>query len=319
MFLKNETNKSLAKRIFLEDLGDCIYFPKYFEIETVNICNAHCIICPIDDWSRRRKAIMSTDLFSKFQREVSQYSDWIETICLARDGEPTLDPHLAGRIQMLKESGIKKVTISTNGQLLTVKLTEALINAGLDDIMVSIDGITKGTFEQIRLGLDYETVLNNTLGLIQKRNKINSKMTIRLRMAVIEKNKHEVDDWLKYWSSWVRPQDKVYAMPAHSWGSQLRKINFPAVNTDLSQVYFDKPCVFPFSSVAMHVDGKIGLCNVDYNLKYLMGDFSKHSLKEIWTSEKFSKVRWLHANNRRNEINFCRGCNLWDREYEFGK
>lgn len=314
MFLKNKTNTALAKRIFLNELQDCLYFPKYFEIETVNFCNARCIMCTIGDWNNRKNAVMSADLFSKFTDEVSNYKDWVETVCLARDGEPTLDPQLVSRVRMLKRTGIKKVTFSTNGQLLTKRRIEELIKAGLDDIMVSIDGITKETFERIRFRLNYETVLNNTLELIRLRNAINPKMSIRLRMVVIDENQHEVSDWLHFWGSRVCEGDKVYTMPAHTWGNQLRE-----ESADLVKLYADKPCVSVFSTVTMHVDGKIGLCGVDYSPKNLMGDFSKQSLKEIWTGEAFNKSRELHANGRRNEIALCRGCDLWDREYRIAE
>ena len=314
MFLENETNMILAKRIFLGRLEECLYFPKYFEIETVNFCNARCIMCTIGAWQGRKKKVMSEDLFSKFAKEVSSYSDWIETVCLARDGEPTLDPQLVSRVRMLKQAGIKKVTFSTNGQLLAKRLSEELIRAGLDDIMVSLDGITKETFEKIRLRLNYETVLNNTLELIRLRNTINPQMSIRVRMIVINENRHEVDDWLDFWGKQVSRQDKVYAMPAHTWGSQLKE-----ESACLVTLCADKPCVSLFSTITMHVDGKIGLCGVDYSPKNIMGDFSKQSLKNIWVGEAFNRARQLHTGGRRNEIALCRGCDLWEREYRFAE
>lgn len=314
MFLKNKTNTALAKRIFLNELQDCLYFPKYFEIETVNFCNARCIMCTIRNWNNRKNAVISNDLFSKFTDEVSNYKDWVETVCLARDGEPTLDPQVVSRVHMLKQVGIKKVTLSTNGQLLTKRRIEELIKAGLDDIMVSIDGVTKETFEIIRLRLNYETVLNNTLELIRLRNAINPKMSIRLRMVVIDENRHEVSDWLHFWGSRIAQVDKVYTMPAHTWGNQLRQ-----ESVDLVRLYADKPCVSVFSTITMHVDGKVGLCGVDYSPKNPMGDFSKQSLKEIWTGEAFNRARKLHVNGRRNEIALCRGCDLWDREYKIAE
>lgn len=314
MFSKNKTNTALAKRIFLNELQDCLYFPKYFEIETVNFCNARCIMCSIGDWKNRKNAVMNADLFSKFTDEVGNYKDWVETVCLSRDGEPTLDGQLVSRVRMLKLAGIKKVTFSTNGQLLARGLSEELIRVGLDDIMVSLDGITKETFEKIRQRLNYEIILKNTLELIRLRDALNPRMSIRLRMVVTDENQHEVGDWLRFWGSRVSQRDKVYAMPVHTWGNQLRE-----ESADLVKLYADKPCVSVFSTITMHVDGKIGLCCVDYSSKNLMGDFSKQSLKEIWTGEAFNKVRQLHTNGGRNEIALCRGCDLWDREYRIAK
>lgn len=45
--MKNEEKcKAVVERIFLKDLSECEYFPKYVTIETVDGCNARCIMCP---------------------------------------------------------------------------------------------------------------------------------------------------------------------------------------------------------------------------------------------------------------------------------
>ena len=301
--------EELANRLDLSDIRESFYFPKYFEIETVNACNARCLMCTIDDWEQTRNPIMDENLFSKFAHEVSDYSDWIETVCLNRDGEPTLDKNMHKKIQLLKNVGIKSVTMATNVQLLDQNRAHQYIDAGLDDIMLSIDGITKKTFETIRVKLDYETVVNNTLNLIKIRNKNKSPLTIRLRMIIMDSNKHEVDDWMKFWEKHVGPQDQIYAKPAHSWGNQLNSETEEAI-----EKYKDKPCIAPFSSCIIHTDGTVPICSIDYNNKVKIGDFSKSSIKEIWNDGPMMKIRSLHANSERNSISLCQGCKIWEED-----
>jgi radical SAM protein with 4Fe4S-binding SPASM domain len=211
---------------------------------------------------------------------------------------------------MLKKAGIKKVTFSTNGQLLNANLVKDLIDSGLDDIMISIDGLTKATFEKIRRGLDFDTVVNNVIKLIELRDKMNVEMTIRIRMVSNIANLLEADDWLNYWGKHVGKQDKVYVMPMHTWGNQIKITESHLVAPIV------KPCVSPFSTMIIHADGTVGLCGVDYSNKYLLGDFNQQSVKEIWQGNGFSKIRDLHVTERRNEIDLCIGCDLWDREYK---
>ncbi|MBM7866695.1 radical SAM protein [Heliobacterium gestii] len=312
MYPRSEQNDQLAGRIGLTDLSQCELFPKYFEIETVNLCNARCIMCTIDKWEKKASPFMSMELFHKFAEEVGQYRDWIETICLNRDGEPTLDKDLPLRVKMLKDGGIKRVTMSTNGQRLDADLAERLLAAGLNDIMISIDGCTKETFEGIRRGLQFETVVENAQNFIRLRDKGNHLCTVRIRMVVMEENQHEVEPWLAFWSPLLRAGDKAYAMPAHTWGNQLS----PEEEAEISR-FSAHPCISPFSSMAMHVDGTVGICAVDYNVKFPMGDFRRQSIKEIWNGEAFRNVRSFHATQRRNEIDFCRGCHIWDRQYHY--
>ena len=308
-FPSHGENQKLASRLGVRRLEDARHFPKFFEVETVNACNARCTMCTINDWEQGENVIMSEALYAKFVDEVGQYADWVETVCLNRDGEPTLDKYLPQRVEMLKEAGIRKVTFATNVQLLVPRLVHQLLDAGLDDIMVSVDGITKATFEAIRVRLNYETVLNNTLNLLRIRNKRGANLTVRMRMVIMDRNRHEVDEWLAFWKAQVSPQDRVYAKPVHTWGNQL------GVEADeMVARYADTPCVSPFSTIILQVNGKVPLCGVDYNVKHLMGDFTRQSIKEIWNSELFAQVRWQHANRRRNEIAVCRGCHIWDED-----
>ncbi|MGE5390787.1 MAG: radical SAM/SPASM domain-containing protein [Deltaproteobacteria bacterium] len=308
-FADTEINRKLARRIFMDDLNECTRFPKYFELETVHACNARCIMCTIDNWAKADEALMKEDLFRKFAKEVGQYSDWIETICLSRDGEPTLDKTMPQKVKLLKNAGIKKVTLTTNAQLLTSDFSSRLILSGLDDIMISIDGATRETFERIRRGLSFEKVVNNTLELIRIRDSLDSPMTIRIRMVILHENQHEVDDFIAFWSGKIQAKDRVYAMPAHTWGNQI------VITGTSNDKQISEPCVFLFSSMAMHVDGKVSLCNADYGIRYPMGDFKHQSIKEIWNGKLYEKVRDLHASGRREEIDMCVGCDLWNRVF----
>ncbi|MEG4392875.1 radical SAM/SPASM domain-containing protein [Microcoleus sp. BROC3] len=310
IFPQHEENQKVAKRLSINSLEEALKFPKFFEIETVNACNARCTMCTINDWEKVKDVIMSDTLYAKFVHEVAEYADWVDTVCLNRDGEPTLDKKLPQRVKMLKDVGMKKVTFATNAQLLTPKLVHELIDAGLDDIMISIDGITKETYEAIRLRLNYDVVLQNTLNLIGIRNERNSSLKVRIRMVLMESNQHELEEWSSFWNSKISPEkDDVYAKPAHTWGNQLT-----GEAESMIAKYADKPCIFPFSSMVIQVDGKVPMCNIDYNVKELMGDFSKESIQEIWNGEAFTQARFFHANKQRNQIQMCCGCSIWDPE-----
>jgi len=297
----------------INKLDETKYFPKYFEIETVNACNARCIMCTVQEWnlSKSDEYIMSMELFEKFVEEVSHYSDWIETVCLNRDGEPTLDKHLVQRVKMLKDVGIKKVTFSTNAQNLSNELIAELLDAGLDDIMISIDGFSKNIFETIRKKLDFDKVMENTLNFIKTRNQLNSKCSIRIRAVKMDENQHELEQWLTFWNDQLSDRDRAYIMPMHSWGNQ----SYEEQDTKV-KYYSNKACISPFSTMILHVDGTAPLCGCDYSVKHLLGKFPQESIKEIWNSDGFEKIRFAHENSNRNEIELCQGCNIWDKNYE---
>jgi pyruvate-formate lyase-activating enzyme len=304
-------NLSLTKRLFLDRLSDCIRFPKYFEVETVHACNARCRMCTIREWNRDKPSVMADSLFLKYADEVKSHGDWIESICLSRDGEPTLDKRLPDRVALLKDRGIRKVTLSTNGQLLGEELAVALLEAGLDDIMISIDGTTKEVFEGIRVGLDFDHVRENALALIRLRNEKRHPMNIRVRMVIQEENEHQVEDFLAYWKTRLAESDDVYGMKCHTWGNQLTKESEANVHR-----LADVPCVSPFSTMILQSDGLVPLCGCDYNGNHCLGNVNDQTVQEIWQGAAYARLRGLHATGCRNEVSMCRGCGLWEREVQ---
>ena len=301
--------KSLAERLNLEDLSQTFYFPKYFELETIRACNARCTMCTIPQWTTKGSK-MQESLFSKISEEMSHYSGWINSVCLSRNGEPLLDKTLAEKIKILKHYGIKNVTFSTNASLLYEEKARELIESGLDDIRFSVDGATKETFEAVRKGLKYEEVLENCLRFIQLRNERGHIPRVQIRMVLQKANCHEEQVWRDFWKSKVSKNDIVYSKTMASWGNQLDSYE--------GQKEIDRyaltPCISPWSTLIVHFNGKVPLCGCDFNHRVLLGDISTDSIQKVWQSQEYDNIRRLHASGNRNNIQLCRGCNIWDIE-----
>jgi len=304
-----EINKGLVnirERLGLKELSEINYFPKYFEIDLAGVCNARCSMCTV--WKDPKEMrYMNDELFVKILDEMRNYSDWINVVCLSRNGEPLLYRNLSQRISELKKIGIKNVNFSTNAALLTDKKSIELIESGLDDIKFSIDGSTKETFETIREGLNFEKVVNNCLRFIELRNERGMKPRVQIRMVLQERNQHEEEAWIKFWTSKVSEHDKVMSKKMNNWGNQLKTYS----REDEKEKYAHVPCISPFSSFVVLYDGKVPLCGVDFDAKHLMGNLNDDNIKEIWNSDNFNKIREIHSTNR-NQIDLCIGCNIWD-------
>lgn len=312
---QNKKVAKLTRELELDDLSKALYFPRFFEVETVNACNARCRICTIAEWSRRKSYLMPGRIWNKFLNEIKNYSHWINRVNLSRDGEPLLDPRLETRIRDLKNAGIRYVTLSTNGSLLNKKIGRSLLDSGLDDIMFSIDGLTKETFERIRIGLKFEEVAGNCIDFIKMRDSMNYKTTIRVRMVLQDENRGELEGWLKYWKPFLKTKrgDRVYAKPAHSWGNQLKGYR-DIVGQAADKDYSGELCISPWSTLVVKVNGDIPMCPVDFKCRYFMGNIGKSAIKDIWNSDGFNNVRDRLTSGQRNSLKLCKDCYLWDRE-----
>lgn len=306
-----EKCKAVAERIFLNDLSECEYFPKYIEIESVDGCNSKCIMCPRSVENKKDFIYMTDEVFDKIVEELAQYKDWIEMMTFTGTGEPLLDRKLPDRIRKLKDIGIKHIQFSTNASLLTQEWVYKFYESGIDDIRCSIDGFTKETYETVRVGLNYDTVVNNVLNFLKIRDELNWNVHVRIRMVGMENNKEEWSDWMSYWKSKVRETDKVQIMPLEPYGELYKEEREKYVIS-----MQDMPCVVLFSTIVIRTDGSVQLCCLDTDLNYNMGNIMESSIVDIWRSEKFKKFRKLHMEGERNQINMCRGCITWNNEFK---
>jgi MoaA/NifB/PqqE/SkfB family radical SAM enzyme len=119
------------------------------------------------------------------------YGPWMTVLSLYNWGEPLLN---AKTPQFIKEARryLLRTSISSN---LSVRFDlEALLNSGLDYLLVSIDGATQSTYEKYRVGGDLSLVLSNLEKLTARRASMtNCNTFIVWRFLVFEHNRHEIE------------------------------------------------------------------------------------------------------------------------------
>jgi len=121
----------------------CLY------LETTNRCNLLCTTCPRTYEELEPPADMSWDLFTRI---VDQTPDLARAV-LHGIGEPMLVKNLPDMVKYLKDRGVY-VLFNTNGTVLSERNGRALINAGLDELRVSLDASTRESYKIVR-GKDY--------------------------------------------------------------------------------------------------------------------------------------------------------------------
>ncbi len=281
-------------------------YPKYVEIETVNACNARCKMCTINDWERNYPT-MKDDVFTKIADDLIENKRFLKRVSLYRDGEPLLDKKLPQRIKYLKDGGVENIGIATNVSLLNEKRSEAMLNSGLDLIMLSIDSLNKEIFENIRIRLKLDEVVDNAINFFKLRDKIRPSCKIWVRMIRQEENADEFSSYLDFWKKYAKGNDRIYYHDVFNWGGQLE--NFKPI----SQTYEPKlPCVALWSLMVFFTNGDVPLCNVDYNNKYPTGNVLKNTIRELWKSDIMNKRRMLHLNGTKKSLHICENCNVWD-------
>jgi len=128
----------------------CLY------LETTNRCNLLCTTCPRTYEELEPAADMTWELFTSIVDQVPN----LQRAVLHGVGEPMLVKNLAKMVRYLKERGTY-VLFNTNGTVLNEKNGRALIDAGLDELRVSLDAANAKSYLAVR-GKDYfKRILKN--------------------------------------------------------------------------------------------------------------------------------------------------------------
>jgi len=75
-------------------------------------------------------------------------------------------------------------------------------------------------------------------------------------------------------------------------------------------------CLLPFYHFYIRPDGKVGLCCVDALAKHTLGDVSQDSLKDVWFSETYKKVR-ERIRQGRDSMDVCDCCDSYGNYVKF--
>jgi len=132
-----------------------------------NRCNLLCTTCPRTFEELEPEADMSWELFTKIVGGVSS----LKRVVLHGVGEPMLVKNLPRMVRYLKDRSIY-VLFNTNGTLLTEKNGLALMDAGLDEMRVSVDAANATAFKMVRGKDMFDRIVKNLRGFRQMQQRL---------------------------------------------------------------------------------------------------------------------------------------------------
>ncbi|GHU42238.1 hypothetical protein FACS1894190_11340 [Spirochaetia bacterium] len=284
------------------------FLPHYFIIETTNLCNFTCPICPNALYESTEKGNMSWALFTEL---IDQISSVAKVIQLYWMGEPLLNDNIFQMIEYCKIKTNAKVMLSTNGSKLSSNVTNSLVRNGLDEIIISVDACdSQKIYSTIRVGGNLKELNENICYLMKHKQKMN----VVLQFIDMYINRSEKEPFL---SKWGIQDCTVNIQCLYTWANQFPSLNLASDN--LSTVAKKKriPCADLWNKMAIHWDGKVSACCFDWNSRLTFGDAKDESLISIWNNKKTEYIRYLHTTEEYDAISLCKDCNSWAEPNEY--
>lgn len=127
-------------------------------IEPTVACNLDCITCFRNAWNEPNGR-MSEETFAAIFESLKKM-DPIPDVYFGGIGEPLFHPRTIEWIKQVKSLGVK-VEMITNATMLNEKIARKVIESGLDVLWVSLDGASPETYSDVRLGAEFDHVIEN--------------------------------------------------------------------------------------------------------------------------------------------------------------
>jgi radical SAM protein with 4Fe4S-binding SPASM domain len=296
------------KRLFLKykyTNKNC--FPKKINIDVSSICNYRCIMCPQKS-ENIEQTNMTRAIFYKIIDDISKSET--EEIQLHFRGEPLINPDLVDFIKYTKSKTNAIVGFSTNCSLLNKTKIEELCNSGINYIYLSIDGVTKETYEKIRVNGDFTNIIKNIHSLLEivKERELN----IKTYLSVIEMNEtqNEINDFIKYWSNYGIEKNNIYIKKYSNFGGQINSF-------DNKKNKFQIACPRLWNEISILSNGDVVICCYDFKGEYLLDNAQQNNVLNIWQSNKqLNKFRIYHKKYLFDKLKICSNCtyntrNIW--------
>lgn len=322
------------KSLYNHFLAECCYalshigiacvppMPTFLSIEPANICQLRCPQCPVSltvvqrELSKEIQGHFMT--LEHFRHILAQTQGYVHTIQFFFQGEPLLNKDLPEMIRLAHEAHIYTLT-STNAQALTPLLAEQLIQAELDRIIVSMDGLSEQSYTAYRQGGSLHQVLQGLTYLRNAKDRLGGRTHIELQCLRLRSNEHEWDMFRRSYRQMgadsltfktaqfydyeqgnpLMPSDEKYSryhrLPD---GTYQPKNRLTHKLTNLQTYKLNKSCHRLLTGCVITVKGDVLPCCFDKSHRYVMGNIfdeikgnSSSTLRTIWHSQAFQNFR----------------------------
>lgn len=243
--------------------------PFVLNIFITSLCNFRCNYCyyTLDADIRAEKygpaMYMSFEDFKKIIDSATNFPQKIKTILFTGFGEPLLHPELPQMIKYAKEKGVaERIELITNGSLLTHELSDALIEAGLNYLRVSIQGVSASHYKNIsNVNINFDAFVEQLNYFYKRKQGYDCQVYCKTVDAALQPGEDQVFYELFDTCSDVINIEKVVVFDEDVKYTGIGNIGAQKNKNGLAVTEI-KVCPIPFYTVDIFPDGLISVCHI---------------------------------------------------------
>lgn len=256
---------------------------------------------------------MDIDFYALLIEQIKGFPNKLKLLNFAWLGEPLLHPNIVEMVRMAKQADIaERVEIISNGSMLNYELSKGLVEAGLDRIRISLQGLTEEAYwatSQYRIDLSKFNENIEMLHKLAKEQGSNTKIYIKIMDAMLQSSEDEVlfKERYKDICDFINVETLVPLMP---------DVDVSGAKKDFSTGYWGNKiqevscCPEPFYTLVVSPAGMVlPCCEIGDELN--LGMISEtNNIVDIWNGERLHAVRNMMMNDGKNAHPSCRKCGV---------
>lgn len=335
MKLKINKIARLIRRLTVKRLVNLLitYFQEYIQkgdvslgkpmtlvFDPSSICNLHCPLCPNGQNRPERTRISPT--FEEYKKVIDDLKDSLLFITLANWGEPLLNKKIVDMVDYANKRDID-TSIYTNLTLLNTNMAEGLVKAGLDEIVVSLDGATEKTYLKYRIGGNFQKVLQGLKLLVKLKHKYSSRIVIKWQFIVSSQTEAELtkakkmasEIGVRFYPVMLRVDmgkethnDRKMEIKNHlKWFPKIK--NFQRYNLSrFTNRKVVRNCYWLWMKTVVNSNGSVSPCCAVWDESQDFGNAFKTGVLNIWNGKKYQEARRLIRTRKEIKNNVCSNC-----------
>lgn len=266
--------------------------PLHLDIESTSRCNLRCSFCDRQILVERNMiGDMNMNLFKHIMDQFDE-KNRLWGVKFSYRGEPLLNKNIPEMIKYAKSRGVLDVYFNTNAMFLDEDICEKIIYAGLDRISISVDGIDKQSYEKVRIGASYETLIEN-LNILNKTKKSKNSSIPKIRIQTVKLPGINADEYINKWSGYA---------------DEVAMLEYTDESHRITDIQEDWACPQLWQRLTIEWDGSVYACNNDSLKKLYLGNASERSIHDCWHDDRLMDIRNMHKKGLSHRVEACDGC-----------
>jgi radical SAM protein with 4Fe4S-binding SPASM domain len=283
--------------------------PYVLFIEPTNLCNLCCQFCPTGDRNlqkMRPNGSMSWKTYCKIITGIEEFGKKLKRINFYKDGESLINKDFCKMVKLAKEKKVSEsLWLKTNALLLSPKLNQQMIDAGLDMIGISVTHTTQEGYRKISgVKIDYEKLKQNIRDLYSRKG--DCKIYIKIADTGLSQSEKDM-----FYNDFGGLADYIAVEGLHGWSmSEIKDFTMGTESKTFDGIPLTRKivCPWPFYELAINWNGTVSLCNEDWVHGTIVGDINQQTLKEIWHGQRLYEMQKMMLEGRRSENKVCKNC-----------